>query len=615
VSKLESLFQPVLPALSADDATASSFDPYQIKVTESAPSKLEDHHIQTDLNGATSNQLALLSPSMLSIDSQGKSPAAVKVLLSDQAVNNGDFLFTADYGKGVTRKTRSGRDSAVGSISTMESRSRLAHRYAKAVPVPPKPSRAYSADSDNDYMRSDPIVNFSRDEQPISVSIPTIENKMSDLSDFADLSVKDMPHETRHSDEYTYIPEEEDAHSPEEGHIRWAYNTKDRKSSVTPYVKGMDTSQVTQSPFIRYQAAKEKWEPQEVDEDPFAQFLKPSKSQPTDQSVAPIPEEELQETGLKEKMSFDSEPRWSFSTNDFNQKKASAIKTNKSPRFSNSKSKFGSKERPAKSPKFIKTKRKGAGGVVTGRIEVLDRKIIVNRRLKKKLNNAKKNSNPRRFQVLNTSYVRTQKLNGYAPTRVDLDKLNLIGAVKFNKVPEYDDDDISSCQSSIYMEEKKHDTKSTFNLYPYDGYTPSQVLEESEYESEYEESIDDYTRRQSNASTAVSTVFQTRRQPRASESSYSTNGSGLSRVKKQVFDNQRYSLTSTGDSTTLSSIIDKENKTYKPFRHASNSVNPTKQKLINLPASLRVQGNQNTAPQGPNKWRSLAAAAQERDRK
>ncbi|KAL3943454.1 MAG: hypothetical protein SGBAC_002465 [Bacillariaceae sp.] len=596
VSKLESLFRPVLPALSADDATDSSFDPYQIKVTESAPSQLEGHNcldIQTNLGGKP-HQLALLSPSMLSIDSQGKSPAAVKVLLSEQAVHNGDFLFT-DYGpQRDNQKTRSSRDSAVGSISTAGARSRLTNRSGKAATIPSKAPSSSATDSEHDYMKSDPIVHFPMTTQPTTVTIPAIESKMSDLSDFADLSVKDTSHE-RVSFEKS-IPEEGDFKSPEENQVRWAYTTTtDGKSRVTPYVKGMDTSQVTKSPFVRYQAAKEKWESQEVDGDQFAEFLKPSKSE----VVTAIPEEQLQEEGLRETMSFDTEPRWSFD-------KPAPSKVSKSPsnRFSNG-SKFGViKERPTKSLKSIKTKRKGAGGVVTARIEVLDRKVIENRRFKKKLNNAKKSSNPRRFQVVNTSYVRTQKLNGYAPTKVDLEKLNLIGGVKFNKVPEYGDDDVSSCQSSIYMEEQRHDTTSTFNLYPHDEFAPSHTAEASEYDDDAGDDADDDTR----ASTAASTVLQTRRsiQPRASESSYSSAGSGLSRVKKQVFDN-RYSLISTGDSTTMSSIIGKENQTYKPFRHAPNSVNPSKQKLVTLPANLQVQSTTN---QGPQKWRSLAAAAQ-----
>ncbi|CAJ1954617.1 unnamed protein product [Cylindrotheca closterium] len=607
VSKLESLFRPVLPALSADDATASSFDPYQIKVTESAPSQLEGNSrldIQTGLGG-NPNQLALLSPSMLSIDSQGKSPAAVKVLLSEQAVHNGDFLFT-DYGpQRDIRKTRSDRESAVGSISTAGARSRLTNRSAKAAAVPSKASSAYATDSNYEYMKSDPIVHFTKSAQPTTVTIPTIETKMSDLSDFADLSVKDTSRETRVSFENS-IPEEGDFNSPEEGNVRWAYTTADGKSRVTPYVKGMDTSQVTKSPFVRYQAAKEKWESQEVNDDQFAEFLKPSKTQSRDEEVAVIPEEQLQEEGLRETMSFDTEPRWSFGGNSDNQNKPTAFKPSQSPanRFGN-RSSFGAiKERPIKSPKAIKTKRKGAGGVVTARIESIDRKVIENRRFKKKLNHAKKTSNPRRFQVVNTSYVRTQKLNGYAPTKVDLEKLNLVGGVKFNKVPEYGEDDLSSCQSSIYMEEKKLDTKSIFNLYPHDEFSPSHTDEELEYEDDADD--DDDTR----ASTAASTVLQTRRsiQPRASESSYSTSGSGLSQVKKQVFDNNRFSLLSTSDSTTMSSIIGKENQTYRPFRHAPNSVNPSKQKLVTLPANLQVQRNQ-----GPQKWRSLAAAAHEKD--
>ena len=76
-------------------------------------------------------------------------------------------------------------------------------------------------------------------------------------------------------------------------------------------------------------------------------------------------------------------------------------------------------------------------------------------------------------------------------------------------------------------------------------------------------------------------------------------------MKKQVFDN-RGSLASAGDSTTLSSILGKENDNFLPFRTGANAVKPTEQKMITLPKSLELSP-------GPAKWRSLAAAAQEKN--
>jgi hypothetical protein len=626
VSKLEYLFRPVLPALSADDATVSSFDPYEIKVTESAPSQLEGNHRHLDVRtdqDPKSNQLALISPSMLSIDSQThQSPSMVKMLLSHQAVDNGEFLFSSDYGPVSKKMPHSSRDSALFSISTLGARSRLSHRSAKAVPIPVKQPR--SVTSQDSSKTSDRHVRFSNDTKPKSVDIPLIESKMSDLSDLGDLTNNMSDQEISSSFMNLSIPEEDDAHSPEEDRVRWAYSAKDGTSSVTPYVKGKSMLEVTNSPYVRYQAAKDKWESQEIEEVDLAESLNDrdsvrlsTESARSNRSGGSIPKESFIENDEQETPeSSETQVHWSYSSNGVTphlSKGKSAENVTKSPinRFKQAKTKFGTiKDLPAKSPRAVKTKRKGAGGVVTARIEALDRKVIVNRRLKRKLKlkNAKKALNPRRFQVVNASYVRSQKLNEYAPTIVDLDKLNQMGAAKFNKIPNFDDDDdddMSSIESSVFMMEE---SMAVSNQYPHDDFfSNAEAIDEAK-------SADNSTKRLSTASSAVSTVLQKKRfnHHRVSESSYSTSASsGLSRVKKQVFEN-RHSLSSTGDSTTLSSIIGKENETYLPFRSAPNTVKPTEQKLITLPESLTMSPTQKT-PTHARKWRSLAAAAQEKD--
>ena len=134
--------------------------------------------------------------------------------------------------------------------------------------------------------------------------------------------------------------------------------------------------------------------------------------------------------------------------------------------------------------------------------------------------------------------------------------------------------------------------------------------------------------RMSMESASVATVRQNRegkdditliRPSIGSVDTLSTASSGLSRVRKQVFrqpdagsEKPRVSLSSSdGDSTTLSSIINKENSTYLPFRMGSNTVKPAEQRIHAAKQSLHLSPTQRTPAQA-RKWRSLAAAAQEK---
>jgi len=199
VSKLEALFRPILPSLSADDAqTISSFDPYQIKVTESAPGVIES----TDYRALALRRISEspargkivhgASPSIMSIDSQnGLSPYVSKDLVSSQAKTNSEFLFASQYNnKTRSQKQATGsRDSSMFSISTLGARSRLSQRSlrsqavvinARSAPIDNPSSRRVRFSSDT-YASTDSGRSFMN--KPTEVNAPQIENKMSDLSE------------------------------------------------------------------------------------------------------------------------------------------------------------------------------------------------------------------------------------------------------------------------------------------------------------------------------------------------------------------------------------------------------------------------------------------------
>jgi hypothetical protein len=87
ISKLESLFRPIFPAFSTDDAQSlSSYDPTEIKVTESAPGVIQSSKFISLARGTSFLNTSLqesqirptkMGPSLLSIDTQ-PSPGLVK---------------------------------------------------------------------------------------------------------------------------------------------------------------------------------------------------------------------------------------------------------------------------------------------------------------------------------------------------------------------------------------------------------------------------------------------------------------------------------------------------------------------------------------------------------
>eukprot|EP00536_Pseudo-nitzschia_multiseries_P015921 jgi/Psemu1/312591/fgenesh1_kg.982_\ len=112
--------------------------------------------------------------------------------------------------------------------------------------------------------------------------------------------------------------------------------------------------------------------------------------------------------------------------------------------------------------------------------------------------------------------------------------------------------------------------------------------------------------------TSIATIRQQRNSRGISMSSRSTTSSGLSNLKKQVFraSEGTNSVVSISDSTTMSSIIHKENENYLPFRSTSTVVKPSEQHFGAPQQALRLTPSKGTPAM---KWRSLAAAAAEKD--
>ena len=122
------------------------------------------------------------------------------------------------------------------------------------------------------------------------------------------------------------------------------------------------------------------------------------------------------------------------------------------------------------------------------------------------------------------------------------------------------------------------------------------------------------------ACSSVATVRQERdmsiRNRASSEATISTSSSGFTNIKKQVFriSDASRSLTSNGESTTLSAIIQKENESYLPFRAGTFSTIKLVEgkRFVEPPSALQLSPIQQT-PMQAMKWRSLAVAAQEKD--
>lgn len=726
ISKLESLFRPMLPALSMDDAQSLvSYDPYEIKVTESAPSVIESADYRAlalrsnycspaNTNLTLSKKLDNWSPSMVSIDSAvHESPAGTKVVVSDQAVYNSEFLFANDYGP-KKRPTRANRDSGIFSISTIGSRSRTSNR-AKAVPIQARGSASVVSDDDESRRGSYGSrrrVRFSTDTASVSdaskvsdadsaniINIQSIERKMSDLTE----STGGFGHHTssvRHSKSIASnspIPEEpneneisltddlnkileandelneaSDSEDVEEGdlgspndaedeepgspndRVRWYHTTKDGVPAVTP-AKGRTLKDATNSPYLRFQANRSMWSQAAEKSHGTVEVptIENKVSDLTDTCVdfegrtsagsaksntvhEPIPEEEpveIETPGSPEQMQV----HWSYSVKDGSLSavtphlgKKSLENATKSPflRFKSAKKKFvepEQKELPVKSPKHnrykAKTRKNLPGGAVSSRIIALNKRVAETRKLRKQ---RKSVGNPRRHQFVATNHIRSCAILNYKTERVDIKKINSMGAAKFNDITDILNDDLSVASSEhsgdvSYQEIMNKHMPSMKHI--------DQPIDEHEEEDDISHLSKDDISHLSKAST-VATVRQekdgsvARYQHRLSDFSQSTMSTSLSNVRKQVFrssgsfagsQRSRRSSVSCGDSTTLSSVLGKENTNYNSFRIAENIVKPTELRHhVTGPESLHLSPTQRT-PMEARKWRSLAAAAKEKD--
>jgi hypothetical protein len=609
-SKLESLFRPMLPAFSADDAESRlSFDPYEIKVTESAPSLIESkdyraialHGSPASEAGKNVNALAMFSPSVLSIDSQfDENPSPARPMVSSQASYNGDFLFSSKLGKTVAiqPKKNGERDSSMFSISTIGARSRLSQpARSKAITIPIKSSASVISKDSSNNSDDDRHVRFSGDAEAKfslqrestesekssfgNIVVPGIERNFSDLTDNmseygsgsstgrskVEFQSDPIPEEPADgdieiNDDSSEDEEEEEKAAPGSpevlNRVQWSYRGEEGDlSAVTPHLKGgKPITNATNSPFLRFKAAKSKF-------------------------VKPVPKE-------------------------------SPVKRASNP--------------------LAKRKFSVGSGVVSNRVQELNKRASEVSNLRKK-DRRSSLRNPRRCDVMNKPLIRTPVIMNYKTDASGVGMFSLLG-------DQSDDDDSTDPEEhsdSQYGEEEEHadDVSQLSSVQDFgmtrDSIPQSSMIEECEDEDEDEdEDCDDQTsftqdtvlQEKSYGSAAEASSYQYRRE---SQGTMSTASSGFSGVRKEVFGKEsnarvsfassRRSNVSDGESTTMSSILNKENSSYLPFRSGANVVKPTEQRSSKrhdtAPEALHLSPTQRT-PLQARKWRSLAAAAKEK---
>ena len=665
ISKLESLFRPILPALSTDDAhSLSSYDPYEIKVTESAPSVIQAaNYISLSHRNASfrntgsiepinnNNKLDKLSPSMsvLSIDTQrDSSPTYVTNMVSDQAQNNGEFLFTDGYRSAVTTLDSDKlRDDHTFSISTAESRSRFTQRSAQqGVSIP---TRSYEEAGDGIIVdhsyKSERRVRFSEDsanfqektklkeveEETSEKSLDTTHNKANSsymLSSLCEGITKLT--ETEKSDPY-------ESKKRVESNIKINKDLMKNKTSKALLYKGEESlatmtkdsdivsvNHSMTSPFPRFQAATDKWGTKVACSDSITESIDLPEIENKMSDVTEVESylshkisdsakivslhqtspDNICEEMVKEEQSPDTTSiHWAYNENGVTPYVEGEPTSNqtKSPyfRFKDAKNKFNIKDSrgkvPIKSPRVVrrpsssgsivvtspKILRKGSGGLVSTRIQELNIRVSEIRKLKRM---RKKLKNPRlhTHNFDNKQPVRSRALINYKTTlfSANIENSNNVMAAKFNVIPDVDDDSVVSLETNAASDSRKKNV---------------------------EDGLDDDISRMSEMTgvTSVATVRQQRNsRDEVSMSSRTTTSSGLVNLKKQVFrgsdcTRSLISNSENSENTTLSAIIHKENANYLPFRATSHSVKPSEQHFVATPQAM--------------KWRSLAAAAAEKD--
>lgn len=666
ISKLESLFRPVLPALSSDDAqSVSSCDPYEIKVTESAPGLIQtENYVSLALrkpspqNSVTRmNQLALLSPSMVSIDTQREqSPSLAKILVSDQAEHNAEFLFANDYGPIKTARGPNGaRDSSTLSISTAGARSRLTQRsFTRTngiiLPVNSRDETESSTRrSSSDSYKGERRVRFSTETVKLAdkrdsaaptssrgslgeVEIPAIESRVSDLTDAVQdncrrdsgivstrssaTSLKPLSVNSGFGMEGVLVAERDEQDTTIQG---GSGGTPDMEgimpvaSTISSYLRSEQANDQAGNKFAAYKASfSESIDLPEIErkvsdltEAASIKSRQSSESYRTFQSFSV--EEAIPEGDEKADLSPETSIHWTYSETGVTPyyKGNSLDNATKSPfiRFKNAKNKFSmdsGKDLPTKNPKKIsKVIKKESVGIVSARIEELNSRVTEIRKMKRM---RKKMTNPRlhTHNFDNTQPVRNRALINYKTNIKSADTVNsnTVMAAKFNVIPDVDDDDNCSFLTSGTNAKE----------------LPRYVDEEEEYD--HDDDVSKLSEAMSSvACSSVATVRQERdgslRSRAHSEVTKSTTSSGFTNIKKQVFrvSDASISLTSNGESTTLSAIIQKENESYLPFRAGTfNTMKTTERQLVVAPPSELQR-----TPMQAMKWRSLAVAAQEKD--
>ncbi|KAG7353409.1 hypothetical protein IV203_002764 [Nitzschia inconspicua] len=656
VSKLESLFRPILPAFSTDDAQSlPSYDPREIKVTESAPGVIQSSKFislarrsssLTTTSQPKNRHPWKKTPSQLSVDSQ-PSPELVKNMVSEQAETNADFLFASDYGPVlIAGDPHRSRDSTNRSISTSGARSRLTQRSCqpKRIDAPGKSMDEADAKtlSDCSY-RSERRVRFSSEAVDGEIDVTSeINRTVSDLTDTA------SGKERRSSgiislcssgERNLGVVHEEDERcdaSPMNLNGSWAYN-KGKDAGVTPFLKGKALKKAINSPFLRFQAAKEKFDATVGPSGSFAESIDvpeiqnhssdmtgsggmnngrtSSESMNTNRSSRSIPESipEEDESEIENEggeMSPENSIHWRYNekgVTPFVKGKSGDVENPaQSParRFKDAKNKFSNVDsivRPRSiatttSPKEEKRiVKKGSGGLVSARIEELNSRVTEIRKLKRM---RKKLTNPRlhTHNFDNQQPVRNRALLNYKTSikSADIEKSNSYMAAKFNVIPDIDED---SAISSLGPSPRNGATFLS-------GPSPmNSIVSEDDNASKVSHGTfgTSGTGRTEGTVATVATVVQQKdnragRYRAYSESTMSTTSSGISKVRKQMLfrvSDGTKSLSSNDESTTLSAIIHKENEFFPP-------------------AALHLSPVQRT-PMQAMKWRSLAAAVQEKD--
>jgi hypothetical protein len=625
VSKLESLFRPIMPALSTDDAQSEhSYDHYEIKVTESAPGAIQA--VAPGFRRTTSQDANDASPSasVLSIDSQRERPSSAgKSMVSNQARHNSEFLFTDDYGPVVVaKKAGNARDDGTISISTAASRSRLAQKYTqKGVSISVKNLGKENDDVsfDSHGTRSDRRVRFSEGsfrtrlmkqrgqvldnkEHPYDEtgSVGKARAEIEERDD-EETEVEEAPqasfakNERPHTKYHKFAPNVTRVHSVDESIDLPEIESKMSNVSLSTNEssrKSLESARSVQSHHSISGSILEEDERTEVSRDASIHWTK------TETGVTPFVRGKSTANPTKSPYYRYKDAKTKFNTQNRVEPKIIPKKV-KSPRKS-------PRRNPSKSP--AKILRKGSGGLVSMRIHELNTRVTEVRKLKRM---RKKKTNPRlhTHNFDNTQPVRSRALINYKTNfgSADLQKSNNMMAAKFNMIPDVGDDDDDSTTFSPVNNQKL--TVSSGKEYAEDDDVSRNTEDDDVSRMSEVTGATFATVRQQRASIAtvrqqrgsVATVQQQRGLPiykqrdssEVSMASRTTASSGLTNVKKQVFrksDGTR-SIQSTSNNTTLSTLI-----------HNENTI--ASKKTILAPPTRGTP---------LMKWRTLAAAAAEKD--